>query len=36
MMPILDDRHRFPPAIIRHAVWLDLRFTLSSYETVRR
>ncbi len=21
--------HRFPPAIIRHAVWLYLRFTLS-------
>jgi putative transposase len=22
-------RHRFPPAIIRHTVWLYLRFTLS-------
>lgn len=22
-------RHRFPPAIIRHAVWLYFRFTLS-------
>src|SRR3712207_2109553 len=22
-------RHQFPPAIIRHAVWLYLRFTLS-------
>lgn len=22
-------RHRFPPAVIRHAVWLYLRFTLS-------
>src|SRR5271157_4398018 len=22
-------RHRFPPAIIQHAVWLYLRFTLS-------
>jgi len=22
-------RHRFPPVIIQHAVWLDLRFTLS-------
>ncbi len=22
-------RHRFPPEIIRHAVWLYLRFTLS-------
>jgi transposase-like protein len=20
-------RHRFPPPIIRHAIWLDLRFT---------
>ena len=22
-------RHRFPPPIIRHAIWLYLRFTLS-------
>jgi transposase-like protein len=22
-------RHQFPPAIIRHAVWLYVRFTLS-------
>jgi putative transposase len=22
-------RHQFPPAIIRHAVWLYMRFTLS-------
>jgi transposase-like protein len=22
-------RHRFPPAVIRHAVWLYMRFTLS-------
>ena len=22
-------RHRFPPPIIQHAIWLDLRFTLS-------
>jgi len=22
-------RHRFPPSIIRHAIWLYLRFTLS-------
>ncbi len=22
-------RHRFPPEVIRHAVWLYLRFTLS-------
>src|SRR5215210_1257139 len=29
MQPISYDRHRFPPAVIRHAVWLYLRFTLS-------
>jgi putative transposase len=29
MTPISDDRHRFPPDVIRHAVWLYLRFTLS-------
>ena len=29
MMPISYARHRFPPAIIQHAVWLYLRFTLS-------
>ena len=29
MQAILYDRHRFPPEIIRHAVWLYLRFTLS-------
>jgi putative transposase len=23
------DRHRFPPEVIRHAIWLYLRFTLS-------
>ena len=28
-MPISFARHQFPPAIIRHAVWLYLRFTLS-------
>jgi hypothetical protein len=22
-------RHRFPPVVIQHAVWLSLRFTLS-------
>jgi len=27
--PISDARHQFPPEIIRHAVWLYLRFTLS-------
>src|SRR5580700_11025970 len=29
MAPISYRRHRFPPAVIQHAVWLYLRFTLS-------
>jgi transposase-like protein len=29
MPPILYARHQFPPVVIRHAVWLYLRFTLS-------
>jgi len=29
MQPISYARHRFPPDIIRHAVWLYLQFTLS-------
>ena len=29
MMPISYARHQFPPDIIRRAVWLYLRFTLS-------
>ena len=29
MQPISYARHRFPPDIIRHAVWLYLRFTLT-------
>ena len=29
MQPISYKRHRFPPEVIRHAVWLYLRFTLS-------
>jgi putative transposase len=29
MVSISYCRHQFPPAIIRHAVWLYLRFTLS-------
>src|SRR5918997_6887665 len=29
MQAISYARHQFPPAIIRHAVWLYLRFTLS-------
>jgi putative transposase len=28
-MTISFARHQFPPAIIRHAVWLHIRFTLS-------
>jgi len=29
MKPISFKRHRFPPEIIRHAIWLYARFTLS-------
>jgi putative transposase len=29
MQPITCARHRFPPDVIRHAIWLYLRFTLS-------
>jgi len=29
MTPIAFKRHRFPPEIIQHAVWLYARFTLS-------
>jgi putative transposase len=29
MKPVSYARHRFPPDVIRHAVWLYLRFTLS-------
>lgn len=29
MQPISFDRHRFPPEVIRHAVWLYARFALS-------
>ena len=29
MKPISYARHHFPPHVIRHAVWLCLRFTLS-------
>jgi putative transposase len=29
MKPMSYARHRFPPDVIRHAVWLYLRFTLS-------
>jgi putative transposase len=29
MVPVSYRRHRFPPVVIHHAVWLYLRFTLS-------
>jgi transposase-like protein len=29
MAEISYRRHRFPPVVIQHAVWLYLRFTLS-------
>jgi transposase-like protein len=29
MAPLRYRRHRFPPEIIQHAIWLYLRFTLS-------
>src|SRR5438105_12815549 len=29
MVPISYRRHRFPPVVIQHAVWLYLRFSLS-------
>jgi len=29
MKPLSFKRHRFPPVIIRHAIWLYARFTLS-------
>src|ERR1700751_4944209 len=35
MKPISYARHRFPPDVIRHTVWLYLRFTLS-YRDVSR
>jgi transposase-like protein len=29
MAPLSYRRHRFPPEVIQHAIWLYLRFTLS-------
>src|SRR6266404_4923251 len=29
MMPLSYSRHRFPPSVIQHSIWLYLRFTLS-------
>ena len=34
MQPVSYARHQFPAEIIRHAVWLYLRFTLSSRDVV--
>ena len=31
-MTISFARHQFPPAVIRHAIWLYMRFTLSYRE----
>ena len=31
-IPINDNRHRFPPEMIAHAVWLYVRFNLSLRE----
>ena len=30
MAPLSYRRHRFPAEIIQHAIWLDVRFTLSN------
>ena len=32
MQPISYARHQFPPDVIRHAVWLHYRFTLSYHD----
>jgi len=29
MPPLSFARHQFPPSVIRHAIWMYLRFTLS-------
>ena len=34
MLPISYTRHQVPPAVIQHALWLYLRFTLS-YRNVK-
>ena len=36
MARISYKRHRFPPAIIQHAVWLYFRFTLSLRDVEER
>jgi hypothetical protein len=35
-MTISFARHQFPPAVIQHAVWLYVRFTLSHYTHAMR
>jgi transposase-like protein len=35
-MTISFARHQFPPAVIQHAVWLYIRFTLIQREFVER
>lgn len=34
MTRISDKRHRFPPAVNQHAVWLYFRFKLSLHDVV--
>src|SRR3982750_536565 len=29
MIPLSYNRHRFPPPVIQHSIWVYLRFTLS-------
>jgi hypothetical protein len=36
MTPLCYRRHRFPPEIIQHAIWLYLRFTLSYRDVEER
>jgi transposase-like protein len=36
MAPLCYRRHRFPPEIIQHAIWLYLRFTLSYRDVEER
>ena len=35
MAPLCYRRHRFPPEIIQHAIWLYLCFTLSYRDLVK-
>ena len=36
MKPLSFKRHRFPAAVIRHAVWLYFRFNLSCQSASKR